>query len=405
MDYLEKNKKLIYIIYIISYLSLLIGFFYGEDSAGGAKKDYILTQTMIIGEGFKLGIYNFLFEVFPIQKLQHSPFFYVLTYISQKFLGINFTRLLILHLFLLIPYFFYKSLKTKYETKNYILIIIPLIFFLSPNFRSIAIWSGRECISLIFLNISLFYYFKFIRKKYHNYIFYSFLYLALGSYVAPEIGIISLIYLYQYINLYGYKRIYTLIGFNILLSVPFFYYFLEYFNYENFSHPIYYNLYKNFPFFFSSLFVYTVPFIISKNLNEYFQYLKRYILILIIILVSHFLLFNLENNNIGGGIINLISNKINLSELVLIFSSIGIMNFFFIFRKYFLLNIFILIVLFIQTSLNFHFFQKYLELTWILYFLLLFKDEKIYNFFLNRKFLIILFSFYLIYFLASLLLR
>ena len=57
MDYLEKNKKLIYIIYIISYLSLLIGFFYGEDSAGGAKKDYILTQTMIIGEGFKLGIF------------------------------------------------------------------------------------------------------------------------------------------------------------------------------------------------------------------------------------------------------------------------------------------------------------------------------------------------------------
>jgi len=405
MDYLEKNKKLIYIIYIISYLSLLIGFFYGEDSAGGAKKDYILTQTMIIGEGFKLGIYNFLFEVFPIQRLQHSPFFYVLAYISQKFLGINFTRLLILHLFLLIPYFFYKSLKTKYETKNYILIIIPLIFFLSPNFRSIAIWSGRECISLIFLNISLFYYFKFIRKKYHNYIFYSFLYLALGSYVAPEIGIISLIYIYQYINLYGYKKIYTLIGFNILLSVPFFYYFSEYFNFENFSHPIYYNLYKNFPFFFSSLFVYTVPFIISKNLNEYFQYLKRYILILIIILVSHFLLFNLENNNIGGGIINLISNKINLSELVLIFSSIGIMNFFFIFRKYFLLNIFILIVLFIQTSLNFHFFQKYIELTWMLYFLLLFKDEKIYNFLLNKKFLIILFSFYLIYFLASLLLR
>ena len=405
MDYLEKNKKLIYIIYIISYLSLLIGFFYGEDSAGGAKKDYILTQTMIIGEGFKLGIYNFLFEVFPIQKLQHSPFFYVLTYISQKFLGINFTRLLILHLFLLIPYFFYKSLKTKYETKNYILIIIPLIFFLSPNFRSIAIWSGRECISLIFLNISLFYYFKFIRKKYHNYIFYSFLYLALGSYVAPEIGIISLIYIYQYINLYGYKKIYTLIGFNILLSVPFFYYFSEYFNFENFSHPIYYNLYKNFPFFFSSLFVYTVPFIISKNLNEYFQYLKRYILILIIILVSHFLLFNLENNNIGGGIINFISNKINLNELVLIFSSMGIMNFFFIFRKYFLLNIFILIVLFIQTSLNFHFFQKYIELTWMLYFLLLFKDEKIYNFLLNKKFLIILFSFYLIYFLASLLLR
>ena len=231
------------------------------------------------------------------------------------------------------------------------------------------------------------------------------MYLALGSYVAPEIGIISLIYIYQYINLYGYKKIYTLIGFNILLSVPFFYYFSEYFNFENFSHPIYYNLYKNFPFFFSSLFVYTVPFIISKNLNEYFQYLKRYILILIIILVSHFLLFNLENNNIGGGIINLISNKINLSELVLIFSSIGIMNFFFIFRKYFLLNIFILIVLFIQTSLNFHFFQKYIELTWMLYFLLLFKDEKIYNFLLNKKFLIILFSFYLIYFLASLLLR
>ena len=50
-------------------------------------------------------------------------------------------------------------------------------------------------------------------------------------------------------------------------------------------------------------------------------------------------------------------------------------------------------------------FQKYIELTWMLYFLLLFKDEKIYNFLLNKKFLIILFSFYLIYFLASLLLR
>ena len=69
----------------------------------------------------------------------------------------TFSRLINLHVSLLIPYFFYLCLKIKYKfKKENLYIFVPCIMFFSPYFRSSSIWLGNENLSLIFLLISLY---------------------------------------------------------------------------------------------------------------------------------------------------------------------------------------------------------------------------------------------------------
>ena len=78
--------------------------------------------------------------------------------------------------------------------------------------------------------------------------------------------------------------------------------------------------------------------------------------------------------NIGGGGIYVVLKKINLEESLFIFSSIGFFNLIFLLEKK-IYNVFILFIFILQTCLNFHFFQKYLDLYWIIYFMFFFKNE------------------------------
>ena len=70
---LEKKNNLLIILYLFSYILLLVGFFYGEDASGGAKRDYFLLQDHLIKNGFNLGVKNFLFKFYPEATLLHSP--------------------------------------------------------------------------------------------------------------------------------------------------------------------------------------------------------------------------------------------------------------------------------------------------------------------------------------------
>ena len=49
----------------ISYLSLLIGFYIGEDTVGGMKHDHNLLQVNMIAEGLKNGLEDFLYNYYP----------------------------------------------------------------------------------------------------------------------------------------------------------------------------------------------------------------------------------------------------------------------------------------------------------------------------------------------------
>ena len=68
------NSNKINLIIILIYFSLLFGFFYGEDSIGGAFNDYY--GLAHVSEKFKL---NFFYTFMNYDELGHrqSPIFYI----------------------------------------------------------------------------------------------------------------------------------------------------------------------------------------------------------------------------------------------------------------------------------------------------------------------------------------
>jgi len=157
------------------------------------------------------------------------------------------------------------------------------------------------------------------------------------------------------------------------------------------------NFKKNLTFFFSSILIYTIPFIII-NTKDYFKFILKKLYILISVSTFFFLInFNLENN-IGGGAINFALKKIELESAIFIFSAFGFINIFYIFKKHIKYNMFVLCIFLIQSCLNFHFFQKYIELYWIIYFVFLFKGSNMEYYLNNNRFTTCLISLYSIIF-------
>ena len=102
------NSKRIVYVYILLYLTLLIGFYFNEDFAGGYKVDYLIYKNTI--SAFNLDLKNSLifYEKFLVKV---SPIFILLlTYIYKVLNNDTLIRFLNLHFSLILPYlFFYVS--------------------------------------------------------------------------------------------------------------------------------------------------------------------------------------------------------------------------------------------------------------------------------------------------------
>ena len=97
-------------------------------------------------------------------KSYHSPIFYIfLKYLL--FTGETFGRLIFLHISIFVPIIFYFTLKKKISNNNLLVFYLSCFFFLSPYFRSIAIWPGDENLALLFFIISIYFYFSFLETK------------------------------------------------------------------------------------------------------------------------------------------------------------------------------------------------------------------------------------------------
>ena len=369
----------------ISYLSLLLGLYFGEDTIGGMEHDYNLLQKNMMFEGFKNGLSDFLYNYYPSAKYNHSPVYYVFIFYMQNIFGSLITKIILLHVYLLLPYLYLKTIKFKFKKTDFFIYII-VIFFLSSSFRSIAIWSGREILVSIFLILSIFNFLKFIKNCNFSSIFKSLTFLIICSYISPEAGIISIIYFFESYKILSKKKFLYLLFFSLLCSIPFFYYLRIYLTFnDSLENVPYIDFFKNLPFFFSSILIYTIPFILIKR-NEYFSYLiKNKYLFFLLCLIFFFLNFNVETQ-IGGGGIEYFLKKINLEIILFLFSSLGLLNLFFIFKKDINYNAFITIIFVIHTCLNIYFFQKYIDIYWFVYFLFFFKSEDIKEYFNNRKF-------------------
>ncbi len=314
-----KYKKEI-VFFLFFYITLLISFFLGENSTGGAIGDYFDTNKHLrlkfASEFFKT------FYEYDTLDSRHSPVLNILLSFFEKIkLSDILIRLIHLHLCLFLPYLFYKCLIIKFiKIDKKILFFLSSLIFLSPTFRTLAIWPDSRLIGLILFTLSIYYFLKFEESKNFKFAIYNVLILALSAYVSPNFSVFSIFFFIKFVLNYGFfsKKIFLIIITNVVLTFPAFYYiFILDINFflksaatglaEN-ERIIFNNLFNDILITFSIIFFYLIPFLFFKiiKVNNILDFKN----ILISILIFLICVFNFDYNYLysGGGIFFKISN-------------------------------------------------------------------------------------------------
>lgn len=382
------NKNFFY-IYLFLYFSLLVGFYFNEDFAGGALMDYThhvermhIMQKDIIG---KLLNYD---EV----GTPHSPIYMLYFIFLNSTFGFDVAKLINLHLLLFLPFFIYLNLKLKFDfKKNNFLILLPCILFISPYFRASALTIDDNILAATLFTISIYFFFRYEKSNELKYIFFNTLFFSLAAYFRPIYCIFGFYFFISYYFKLGFNKFFfSYIFFNIILSAPALYYvivldvngwFQSYYNRVNVLTCISITI--------SIIFFYSLPFLflnisqIKKNKVQLklFLFNKKILFLSLIFFVSLFFFFDYS----GGAGLPLYSGGIFYKLSILLFKNdylfylISTISFYFIFliftkfsqKKDLILDIILLLILILLGLHGRIYHEIYDPLFYVLFFLLI----------------------------------
>jgi hypothetical protein len=412
--YFKKNFSFILLFFL--YLSIIFGFFIGEDLNGGARDDYLHAYKPII-ENFSN---NFLDTFFKYDQYgqRHSPILIIfLSFFSKIFENDTLLRFIHLHLSLFLIIFFFYSLRLKFKfLNNNIALIIASVIFLSPTFRSLAIWPDSRLFGLQFFVLSLFFFLKFreSKKKPFYYCLLNILFLSLSSYISPNFSIFSIYFFYYFVKRFDYIKIFIIVIFNLLLAFPAFYYLfiLKIFFLSSGKTPGFEGSGTAFDFNFANkillissiIFFHLINFILNPNIFDkikFFLYKKKYLALIFLFEIILILNFNYQKDFTGGGIFFHASYFFfNNEYLFFIFSFFSLL---FIFSLIFgSFNNFFLYIILIISNIQLSIYHKYYEPLILIIFLLLFETGiNFKKFFNNKKNIFYLYSLSILFFIFS----
>ena len=384
--------------YILLYSSLIIGFYFNENVAGGAKFDlqYTLKQVKLFEENFLYSFLNYDNIEFPNRL---SPIYISILLIFKKiFINFDFVRFILMHIVLLSQFFFYKSLKiiycNKFSLDKKILFTLSCIIFISPSFRSNLIWVESSMIGLFFFVIGLYYFLKNFKSFESKNVYLNILFIAIAAYIRPSYCLFAIYFFYSYCTIFRKNiSINSVIFVNFILAFPAFYYvfILEIFfiGFGGLSN----NYFNKIAIISSIIFFHSIPFFYYKDLFiKNSNILKT---IFLSLLLSAILFFYFDYNLIlGGGGIFLHMSNFFIGNNYIFYLFIPFFIFFLIntLRINFINNLIIIIILYLITP-QYHIFHKYYDpLVFILCLTIIdFKLGK--NFFIEKKYI---FSCYLV---------
>jgi hypothetical protein len=188
-------------------------------------------------------------------------------------------------------------------------LLLSTIIFVSPYFRSSAIWSTTDNTALLFFLISVFFFLKInkLRNDYkYLYTFLSIIFLSLSALTRFYYITFILYFIFELIKKNDFKYILINGIFSLIIFFPSVaYYFITKKLLHNFmTDNIFNNIYINI----SIFFFYLIPFIffsVEKTFH-FLNFLKKNfkkMLLITIILTIFFSNFDYYNNNYGGGIL------------------------------------------------------------------------------------------------------
>ena len=394
-----KSIKFKYFFFLILYISLLISFFLGEDSTGGAFLDYSNHKHIITAfiKDFKSTILNY-----DNYQTRHSPILIIFLSSLEK---INLTdtiiRLIHLHLCLILPLTFYLILKYKYKKySDNLFILLTGLIFLSPTFRSLSVWPDSRLLGLVFFLLSIYFFLKFLDDRKFNNCVLNIIFCAISSYISPNFSLFSIFFFYKFTREYGFysTKIINIILLNFLLSAPAIYYlfildinFLNQSAVPNFdSTNIFFKNFSNqiliIP---TIIFFYILPFALLKilKINKKFSF-NKFIISVLIFTISLFF-FDYEFSFTGGGIFFKLSNLLFNNNILFYFISLLSI---YIIISYFsekFENVLLLLIIFLSNPQITIYHKYYDPLIFILIFSLFILNIKIENILKFKKIILI----------------
>jgi len=400
-----QNKKIV--LASLAYLSLLIGFFYNENSSGGSEKDFNYTYKFIlaISENIVGGL-NLMIDL----NFNHFPLHYLFIGTLLKiFKEIWLVKFIYLNFSLIIPLVLYKCLSITVKNKNAVFYITLLLFF-SPYFRSSAIWSTTDNTGILFFLLSILYFLKITilnQTKTKNFILLiTFLFLAFYTrqyYVLFYFFYIFIIFKKKILN----KKVITIITFfSFILTIPGIYYIYLLRTGKLITDFYSDNFINNLLIFLSIILFYLIPFLIfsKKNIISILSLLKVYKLYFIFVIIVFYFLskgFNYDLNPHGGGVFYQGFKKYFELSFFYLLSPISLFLIYFFFRSNLTPNILLLIIIFSSFFFNV-IFQKYFDPLLLILFFTLFKSENIKNKYImfEKKYIYYYLYFFLFYILC-----
>ena len=404
IDKLLNNYRYTISLSFILYSSLVVGFIFGEDLNFGATMDWHGTNYPVIKDSavnLKKTLLNY-----ENYGHRHSPIYPV--FLGQ-FLKLGFSydyiRFIHLNISLLLIYIFYKCLILKFsEISKNILITLSLVIFLSPTFRSLAIWPDSRIIGLIFFTFSIYEYLKFKQNNSNIHVWKNLIYLIISSYISPNFSVFIIYFFYNYLKISNLRFLINISIFSAIMSLPAFYYiFILDINFLTANTPgtnnkeligLSYNLSNKILIIGSIFMFHMLPFIINKEfLNDFFQNLKKIILFTIILFILCLPFFNYSTNFTGGGVFFQISNFfLNDNFIFYIFSFLSLMLI--LYFSYKNLNNFLIIFVLILSNVQNTIYHKYYDPLILILFFTVFYSSLSGYFFKKNINLFYLYGFY-----------
>ena len=314
-----KSSIVISIFFCLLYLSLIIGYFYDENLNYGSYSDWFGSSREPIIDFSNNFIHTFL--DYDNYGHRHSPVYLIFL---SLFLDLGFdidqVRFIHLHLCILLILVFYQCLVLKFKNVNSAyLLLLSFIIFLSPTFRSLAIWPDTRIPGLFFFVLTVYFFLKFKETNSHKYIWYTSFALIVSSYISPNFSVFFLYFFYFFLKRLRLKELSLLIVFNVLLSLPILYYIFildvnfltagKTPNLNNGSIDFSFNLSDKIMIISSIIFFHLLPIIIMENfLNQFKNFLLKNLIMLIFITVFLIYFFNYQAVYTGGGIFFTLSN-------------------------------------------------------------------------------------------------
>ena len=305
--------------FLFFYLTLVTGFFFGENLNYGSYGDWVGGNRDLIKDFSNNFTYTFL--NFDSYEHRHSPVYLIfLSLFYDLGLDLNQIRFVHLHLCISLIIIFYQCLKLLFTNiNNNYLFLLSLIIFLSPTFRSLAIWPDSRLPGLIFFVLTIYFFLKFRKTNSPKYTWYTCISLVVSSYISPNFSIFFLYFFFFFLKKIGFKKLSFLIIFNFLASLPILYYIFildinflvvgetPNLNYE--SNSFSFNFSDKIMIISSIIFFHLSAILIMDDIfNNFKNFLFKYYKLLILLLLFLIYFFNYQINYTGGGVFFILSN-------------------------------------------------------------------------------------------------